>query len=154
MIQAKYLTKYPIPKGLFLMLLILLLPLNCYLFQPDREPIFSDISVSAAHQMIADNRNNPDFIIIDVRTPAEYAGGHLEKALNIDYKAADFQDRLQQLDKTKHYLVYCQGGIRSSQALEIMRSLNFQEVYNMLGGLQAWQEQGYPVHTNEGTQTE
>lgn len=66
-----------------------------------------------------------DTIIVDVRTPAEYAAGHLEGATNIDVEAADFSSRIKTLDKAKTYFVYCRSGNRSAQAISQMKSAGF-----------------------------
>ncbi|RZT62504.1 rhodanese-like domain-containing protein [Microcella alkaliphila] len=71
-----------------------------------------------------------DTVLIDVRTPAEFATGHLDGAINIDVQAADFEDRVAQLDPTGDYVVYCRSGNRSEQAITRMESLGFTELVN------------------------
>ena len=88
---------------------------------------------------------NPDFIIIDVRTPEEYASGYIDTAVNIDYYAADFREQLAALDKDKTYLIYCRTGRRSADARDIIAELGFREVYIMSGGIVAWEAEGRPV---------
>lgn len=107
--------------------------------------IYQDISVADARTMILENQNNPDFVILDVRTRSEFDSGHIENAVNLDFYADTFEDDLDALDKTKTYLVYCRTGNRSGQATDIMRYLNFEEVYDMLGGISEWIASGYPV---------
>ena len=102
-------------------------------------------TIDETYTLIQDNANNPDFIILDVRTPSEYASGYIENAVNIDYYADDFEDTLDQLDKSKTYLVYCRTGSRSASAMNIMKKLDFIEVYNMQGGITAWTSAEYPV---------
>ncbi len=104
-----------------------------------------DISVADAHAWIEQTRGRPDFILLDVRTPAEYAAGHIEGAVNVDYEAADFRDRVDKLERVKTYLVYCQTGVRSAAASEVMVEFGFHYVENMLGGITEWQAAGYPV---------
>ena len=77
--------------------------------------------------------------LVDVRTPAEYSAGHIDQALNIDYNAPAFEQRIQMLDKTKPVYIYCQSGGRSSRAAKVMQSLGFQEIYDLEGGYLAWQ---------------
>lgn len=112
--------------------------------QPHEQKIF-DITVDKADDLIQENAGNPDFIIIDVRTPEEYAGGYIDTAVNIDYYTADFRTQLAALDKDKAYLIYCRTGKRSAGARDIMAELGFREVYNMSGGIVAWQAEGRPV---------
>ena len=104
-----------------------------------------DISPQEAFTLIQDNQNNPDFVIIDVRTPDEFAGEHIENATNINFYSEAFQDMLNNLDKNKTYLVYCRSGGRSGNALNIMAELNFREVYNILGGVNQWKREGLPT---------
>jgi rhodanese-related sulfurtransferase len=83
-----------------------------------------------------------------VRTAGEFATGHIENAMNLDYHSDSFRNELNNLDKNKTYLVYCAMGSRSADALAIMKELGFMEAYNMLGGINQWQEEGLP--TTEG----
>lgn len=76
----------------------------------------------------------PNTVILDVRTPEEYSSGHIPNAVLIDFTAPDFNTKIQDLDKSKTYLVYCAAGARSKAAGREMVKNNFQSVYNMLGG--------------------
>lgn len=64
-------------------------------------------------------------LILDVRTPAEVAEGHLEGALFVDFLAEDFRDKVVELDKSADYIVHCRSGSRSGQAVVIMTELGF-----------------------------
>jgi len=101
-----------------------------------------DITPQEAFTLIQKNQNNPDFVIIDVRTPEEFGGEHIEQAININFYSETFRDTLNALDKNKTYLIYCQVGGRSSSALDIMAELNFKKVYNILGGINQWKAEG------------
>ena len=107
--------------------------------------IIKDITTEQAFALIQENQGNPDFIIIDVRTPAEFDSGHIENAINIDKNSETFQDELNNLGKDKTYLVYCGVGGRSKDALNIMQELSFMEAYNMQGGINRWQEEKLPT---------
>ena len=107
--------------------------------------IIKDITPQEAFELIQKEQASPDFAIIDVRTLEEFAGGHLEDALNIDFYAADFEDRLNELDKSGTYVIYCRSGRRSGTARSTMERLGFQEVYNVLGGINRWTDEGLPV---------
>ena len=113
---------------------------------PDSGPAISsnaiNISTLDAYDLI---ESCPDMVIIDVRTPPEYQAGHLYGAINLDYYSRGFLDRLKALDKNSAYIVYCRKGIRGGIALEMMRSLGFKEVYNILGGLALWADEGRPM---------
>ncbi len=109
--------------------------------------IIESLSPQQASALIQDNANNIDFLIIDVRTPGEFAEGYIEGAILIDYYAATFRDELDELDKNKEYLIYCRSGARSGASLPIMEELGFQEVHDIAGGILAWNAQGLPVVT-------
>ena len=104
-----------------------------------------NISVQQAYELMRDHQSNTDFVVLDIRTPEEYAEGYIEDAINMDYYAADFEQQLDKLDKNQTYLVYCRTANRSGQAMPIFEELGFKTVYNMLGGIVAWQAAGYPI---------
>jgi alpha-tubulin suppressor-like RCC1 family protein/rhodanese-related sulfurtransferase len=99
---------------------------------------FADISAEAALAMVADRQNDPDFVVLDVRTAAEYAARHIVGAINRDYYAPDFSAQLDALDKNKAYLIHCRTGGRSGPTHDLMFALGFHEVYDMLGGIEAF----------------
>ena len=69
--------------------------------------------------------------VIDVRTPDEVATGHLHGSINIDIRGADFESQMNQLDKTKNYVVYCHSGNRAGQAITWMQQNGFTgKLYN------------------------
>ena len=80
--------------------------------------------------------NTTDMLLIDVRTPGEYAGGHLEGAMNINWLDADFKARAGELDKDKTIYVYCQKGGRSAKAAAVLDSMGY-NVVDLLGGYSA-----------------
>lgn len=86
-------------------------------------------------------------LIIDVRTPAEFASGHLEGAVNIDVQSADFDARISELDPAGTYFVYCRSGNRSGQAIDRMESLGFGDVTNGGSVESASSTTGVPVIT-------
>jgi rhodanese-related sulfurtransferase len=71
-----------------------------------------------------------DTVIIDVRTPAEFAGGHLEGAVNIDVQSPDFEALVSELNPAGSYYVYCRSGNRSGQAIDRMTALGFTDLTN------------------------
>ena len=86
-----------------------------------------------------------DLVILDVRTPEEFAEGHLDGAVMIDFYEADFADRLGELDPEVPYLLYCRSGNRSGQTTAIMGDLGFTDVADVDGGIVAWSGAGLPV---------
>jgi rhodanese-related sulfurtransferase len=90
-------------------------------------------------------RAGKDAVVLDVRRPSEFAQGHIEGAVNIDWYASDFDKRISALDKSKTYLVHCAGGVRSAKAAEKLTALKFTNVVNLEGGFKAWEAAGKPV---------
>ena len=88
----------------------------------------------------------PDgLVVLDVRTPDEFATGHLPDAVNLDYQSAGFADGLGALDREAPYLLYCRTDNRSGEVREMMRSLGFRDVHEIDGGIVAWAEAGLPI---------
>lgn len=107
--------------------------------------VIKEISAAEAYAMVQQNAGKADFIILDVRTPAEFAAGHLAGAILIDFNAGSYRTEVDKLDKSKRYLVYCRTSNRSGQAVAVMKELGFKEVYDMDGGIVAWEAAGYPT---------
>jgi rhodanese-related sulfurtransferase len=79
-------------------------------------------------------------IILDVRTEVEVSEGHIPNMKHLDiYNASGFMAEAQQMDPTKNYYVYCRSGGRSSQACAILKSLGFENTFNLLGGFTEWE---------------
>ncbi|HEY5516075.1 MAG TPA: rhodanese-like domain-containing protein, partial [Pengzhenrongella sp.] len=89
----------------------------------------------------------PGTVLLDVRTPAEFAQGHLEGATNIDIESAGFVAQIAQIDKTKTYAVYCHSGNRSGAALQQMAQMGFAAAFDLQGGISAWESAGGKVST-------
>jgi len=92
-----------------------------------------------------DSVSKPDIQVLDVRTPAEYAGGHLDSVFLADWNARDaFIQRVSSLDKSKPVYVYCLSGVRSGQAAEWMAKHGF-ITYTLSGGINAWKKEGFAI---------
>ena len=81
----------------------------------------------------------PDAPLLDVRTPEEYASGHLKDAENLPVNHPDFLKRASGYDKTAPVLVYCQKGGRSARACEALREAGFRQVYELERGYGDWE---------------
>lgn len=106
--------------------------------------VVEDISLEEAFTLMEDNRGRGDFIIIDLRSAEEYASGHIEDAINLDYSSSDFLEALDELNRERVYLIYSYSDDVSGQVLDVMAGLGFTEVYNMRGGMERWEEIGMP----------
>ena len=100
------------------------------------------VSVEAAAAMVAEE---PAPTIIDVRTPEEFAQGHLVGAVLVDYNAPGFREAIAELPRDESYLIYCRSGNRSAGARQVMVELGFEDVADIDGGVTAWVAQGQPL---------
>lgn len=116
---------------------------------PDVAPVetASNAAVTAPERASAEEFMalvRPGDQVIDVRTPAEYAEGHLQGALLADVSAPGFEQAVAGLDRTRPTFVYCRSGNRSQTAAEAMRSMGFTHVTNV-GGFEQLARAGAPV---------
>ena len=84
-------------------------------------------------------------IIVDVRTPKEFAGGHIAGSVNINLYDDDFAKQIQKLDTAKTVYLYCGSGGRSSEAAEIFFKSGFKKINNLENGIREWNEMNLPV---------
>ncbi len=106
----------------------------------------NNLDADAFQQML---QSDGSVQLVDVRTPAEYADGHLPAATNLDWFSSAFLDNARAcLDPARPVLVYCRSGKRSAAAAGKLTKAGFQ-VYNMLGGINGWKGAGKPVTTYE-----
>ena len=82
--------------------------------------------------------------LLDVRTPGEFAKGHLPRALNVDWSGRDFDRRVGELDRSRPVFVYCLSGSRSVEAARRLVATGFREVYDLDGGILKWRAAGLP----------
>lgn len=87
----------------------------------------------------AELKENPEIILIDCRTPAEFASGHLPNAVNYNFNNGEFEEMIPQLEKDQNYFIYCRSGARSATSAHILTHSGFEKVANLLGGILAWQ---------------
>ncbi|MGE3726715.1 MAG: rhodanese-like domain-containing protein [Candidatus Sericytochromatia bacterium] len=101
------------------------------------------ISPQEAHDWVMDPQSQ--WLILDVRTPEEFAQGRLKNATLMNFYDPDFKTKLEDMNRHQPTILYCRSGNRSGKALEIMRELGFKNVYEVRGGILAWQASGFPV---------
>lgn len=108
---------------------------------PDSTPAeFGLVTPQQAHRLAEDGVS-----VIDVRTPEEFADGHIDGATLIDFYDETFSDDIATLDPAGEYLVYCRSGNRSGQAVAIMQSLGIERIYDLDGGVIAYGAEGLPL---------
>ena len=92
--------------------------------------------------------NEPDVVLLDVRTAEEYAEGHIAGAVNIDQSQSDFVGKVKaRLSAEKTIALYCRSGRRSASAASRLAAEGYKCV-NLSGGILAWKEAGKPVTTD------
>lgn len=111
---------------------------------PSKSPL-GNLDPWESSLLIQKRVGDPDFVILDVRTPREYEMGRIEGSVNLDYHSPKFEADLEKLDRKKTYLVYCLVGIRSRNAAKFMERLGFEKVYNMIGGIRQWHREGFAI---------
>src|SRR5437763_690297 len=89
------------------------------------------------------NKKEPDYVFVDVRQPEEWEQGTIPGAVKISL--GELEDRLDELDKNKKYIMVCRSGNRSNRASYILLENGFGEINNFQGGMLAWEENDYPV---------
>jgi phage shock protein E len=104
------------------------------------QPVLVD--AAEAHELIG---NEPELVVLDVRTPPEVAEGTLPGAVVIDLSSPTFRSQIEELDRDTTYLVYCRSGNRSQEATRLMAELGFSDIYELDGGIVAWINGGMAV---------
>jgi rhodanese-related sulfurtransferase len=101
---------------------------------------WKDVDVAGFEKLIKEKD-----AILDVRTPGEFASGHIAGAVNVNLHGDDFDQKIGQLNKDQPYLVYCATGGRSARACQQMAKLGFKTLYNLQGGITSWKHEGKAV---------
>lgn len=90
-------------------------------------------------------KTDTNAVVLDVRTKKEYEQGHIPGSVLIDFNSPDFAKEVAKLDKDKTYLVHCAAGGRSARACKKMEQMDFSKLYNLQGGMGAWEKAGKAV---------
>ena len=100
-----------------------------------------DISPKDLNQIF--NQKLSENIILDVRTKEECSESKIPGSLNLDYYSENFKDNLDKLNKNLNYYIYCRSGNRSGKTVVILREKGFKNVFNLEGGILAWEKENY-----------
>ena len=98
-----------------------------------------------ANKALETMRARPDLVVIDVRTPGEFAAGHIDGAINIDFKNANFSTEIAKLDGSQDYLIHCRSGGRSTRSLTAFKNEGFSHIIHMDGGILGWNKAELPT---------
>lgn len=105
----------------------------------------SNVRILDSKAFIEGAKTDSMAVILDVRQPSEFAEGHIEGAVNLDWlDEKAFKEGVTKLDTAKTYYIYCRSGRRSNAAAEKMQSDGF-KVYDLKGGIKQWKADGKPV---------
>lgn len=143
--------------ALFFCLLTALIVTSCTESVPNQQTVTAAgktvtvqiLEPKEVNMLIQKNKGNPDFAIIDVRTPEEFDSGHIEGAININYHSDNFVATLEKLDKNKLYLVYCRTGRRSADTVSLMVRLGFTNILRFAGDIVRWRSEGLPLTSKQ-----
>lgn len=78
-------------------------------------------------------------LLVDVRTPGEFQGGHIPGALLLDFQGADFAAEVAKLPKGKQVYVYCRSGRRSEASVPVFLAAGFRPIRNLEDGIVGWE---------------
>jgi len=109
------------------------------------EQQFATVTPREASALIAKHRGDPDFVILDIRTPGEYQNGHIENSIMIDFYSKTFAEEVNRLDRGKTYLIHCRSGNRSTRSMALFEKLQFQKIYHLSAGINGWNSEGLPL---------
>ena len=115
------------------------------IFKKNTKNDIEEIEPKEAFTILEKNKNDPNYVPLDVRTPKEYDEGHIENATYLNIKSKDFEAELDKLDNNKKYFVYCKSGKRSSKGINLMKKHGFNEIYNITGGIDKWKSKRLPI---------
>lgn len=104
-----------------------------------------DLGAREAAQLLRGAEGSKRPIVLDIRTPGEFGAGHIEGAVNVDFRATDFETRIAALDRNATYLVYCRTGNRSGHSMALFERLGFKRVRHLAGGTAEWTREGLPL---------
>lgn len=110
-------------------------------------PTVSLLTPGQARELL--NSRARDLVILDIRTPEEFATGHLKGAINMDYRSGTFSREIDRLDRSRTYFVYCRTGSRTAGAVDIMTGLGFRRIVQVAGDIEGWKAAGLPLVTKK-----
>jgi len=117
---------------------------DSFIFRLTNEASYYNITVDELNARI-DDKSDDNFIIVDIRDDVSFDEAHIPGAINIPLNELGY--RVFSLDKTKDIIVYCFTGVTSQVACQILVNAGFKDVYNVIGGIKAWD---YAIETSDG----
>lgn len=108
-------------------------------------PGIRDVTPAEAERTIAANRENSNFLLLDIRTPKEFDDERIAGASNVDFYSKKFLEDITKIERGKKVILYCRTGNRSTKALQTMRELGFLDVMHLSTGISGWKADGLPT---------
>jgi len=105
----------------------------------------SDMSPGEAYNFLKANKDNKDVVLLDLRTPGEYAEEHIQGSILAGYFSNDFNDKLSEMDRNKDYILYCKAGRVCQKVIKQMKSMGFKEAHKIEGGIKEWKAGKLPL---------
>ena len=105
----------------------------------------AEVTAITAERAAARLKKDPKIVVVDIRTPAEFAKGHIKGAVNINMNSKDFAAKLAKLDRDKTYIMHCRSGGRSASSLPVWKRLGFKKVLHLSSGTLGWVKAGQPL---------
>lgn len=97
-------------------------------------------SITSVNDLAKVDFSNGKNVLLDVRTPEEFAEGNIPNSVNLDYNSADFDSLIKELDSSKTYYIYCKSGNRSTKASAKMQAIGFKKIINLQDGYKAYKK--------------
>lgn len=107
----------------------------------EKKPTGNVVTPDEVAKLIAEKKAT----VLDIRTSEEFKEGHIAGAVNIDFNADGFAKKIEALDKSKTYIVHCQGGGRSGRSMPVFDEAKFKNILHLQSGFKGWQSAGKPV---------
>ncbi len=114
--------------------------INQELVQQEKQ-INKDVNVNEFSELLSTKKGQ----VLDVRTPEEWAEGTIDAAIKVNFYDKNFNTEISKLDKTKPVYVYCKSGGRSGKTASQLKTMGFSKIYNLIGGITAWNDAGKPT---------
>lgn len=103
------------------------------------------ITVEEAAVFIGRHKGDKEVVLIDIRTKKEFDSIRIENSINIDFNKPDFPELSGKLDREKRYILIDQNGRKSAMAFELLKEQRFPRIHYIIGGLNEWTKNNYPV---------
>ena len=102
----------------------------------------ADVTEISVERAVARIKKDPKIVVVDIRTPEEFAKGHLKGAINLNVNSRYFSKKLAKLDRKKTYLMHCRSGGRSAASIAVWNRLGFENVLHLAAGTLGWVKEG------------